>query len=43
MKSIEDINTKISEKTDVVWTESEFKNNSGAGETVTSEDVDGVT
>lgn len=43
MKSIEDINTKISEKTAVVWTASEFKKHIRAGETVTPEDVDVVT
>ncbi|HJK23278.1 MAG TPA: methanogenesis marker 16 metalloprotein, partial [Methanocorpusculum sp.] len=43
MKSIEDINTKISERTAVVWTASEFKKHIRAGETVTPEDVDVVT
>ena len=43
MKSIEDINTKISEKTAVVWTASEFKKYIRAGVTVTPEDVDVVT
>ncbi|HJK71858.1 MAG TPA: methanogenesis marker 16 metalloprotein, partial [Methanocorpusculum sp.] len=43
MKSIEDINTKITERTAVVWTASEFKKHIRAGETVTPEDVDVVT
>ena len=43
MKSIEDINTKISEKPAVVWTASEFKKHISAGESVTPEDVDVVT
>ncbi len=43
MKSIEDINTKIAEKTAVVWTASELKKRVRDGETITPEDVDVVT
>lgn len=43
MKSIEDINTKISDLTAVVWTASEFKSRIRAGEKITPEDVDVVT
>jgi putative methanogenesis marker 16 metalloprotein len=43
MKSIENINTKISEGSAVVWTASEFKKHIRTGKTITSEDVDVVT
>ena len=43
MKSIEDINTKIAEKTAVVWTASELKKRIRDGETISPEDVDVVT
>ncbi|MDR0981327.1 MAG: methanogenesis marker 16 metalloprotein [Methanocalculaceae archaeon] len=43
MKSIENINTKISDGTAVVWTASEFKKHIRTGETITPEDVDVVT
>jgi putative methanogenesis marker 16 metalloprotein len=43
MRSIENINTKISEGRAIVWTASEFKKQIRAGETVTPEDVDVVT
>lgn len=43
MKSIEDINTKISTGSAVVWTASELKKRIRAGEVITPEDVDVVT
>ncbi|MDR3102360.1 MAG: methanogenesis marker 16 metalloprotein [Methanocalculaceae archaeon] len=43
MKSIEDINRKIAEKTAAVWTVSEFKKHIRASDAVTPEDVDVVT
>ncbi|MDR0438693.1 MAG: methanogenesis marker 16 metalloprotein [Methanocalculaceae archaeon] len=43
MKSIENINTKISNGTAVIWTASEFKKHIRSGETITPEDVDVVT